>query len=409
MRDYNFGDLSNILKSDVAPIVLYGAGTIGLLAYHALTAIGIKVDCFCDSDDKKQGELCCWIKTISPEELEILNRDTRIFLCNNYFNLLVPRLERLGFKNIYSCVALLENTDFRQINLGMPSLTINRQIALHKSSYFKFDTTRETLDLKYVDIIITERCSLRCRDCSNLMQYYVKPKNCDLTLLFESVDKLMTCVDSLQEFRVIGGEPFMNQELSKIVNKLATYKNANCIIIYTNGTILPTGENLACLKNKKVVLEITNYGRLSRNFDRMLEVFKACGIKFITNNIEDILWDDCATIRYQEKSKEEVEKMFMDCCVNDVISLLHGRLYRCPISAHATNLNAIPFNENDIIDLAEDITIEELKKKIKFFYKDKCYISACYYCQGRTYDGRKIIPGIQAKEPLSLSEFYAPI
>ena len=31
-----------------------------------------------------------------------------------------------------------------------------------------------------MDVVITERCSLKCKDCANLMQYYEKPQNSDL-------------------------------------------------------------------------------------------------------------------------------------------------------------------------------------------------------------------------------------
>ena len=40
------------------------------------------------------------------------------------------------------------------------------------------------LSLKTLDVQITERCSLKCKDCSNLMQYYTKPQNAEMEDLF---------------------------------------------------------------------------------------------------------------------------------------------------------------------------------------------------------------------------------
>ena len=37
-------------------------------------------------------------------------------------------------------------------------------------------------------------------------------------------------------------------------------------MFYTNAKIVPKGENLECLKDKKVRLEITNYGKLNKKF-----------------------------------------------------------------------------------------------------------------------------------------------
>ena len=65
------------------------------------------------------------------------------------------------------------------------------------------------LNVKSIDVQITEKCSLKCKDCSNLMQYYQKPIDTEQGLLFKSIDKIMNCVDQLDEFRVLGGDPFM--------------------------------------------------------------------------------------------------------------------------------------------------------------------------------------------------------
>ena len=42
---------------------------------------------------------------------------------------------------------------------------------------------------------------MKCESCSNLMQYYLTPKNSDTD--FKSVDKLMKVVDTIYEFRVV--------------------------------------------------------------------------------------------------------------------------------------------------------------------------------------------------------------
>lgn len=406
MKDYNIQNLVKEIKSDSALVILYGAGTLGKLALYVLKALNIEVDYFCDSDGQKQGKFYDGVKIISPKELSELSPDAHIFLCNNYLTSIISQLEQLNFKNVYNCLELLGSTDFSKADLGIPPLNIKRQLAMHKSSCLKEDIASEVLYLKHIDIIVTERCSLRCRGCSNLMQYYTEPKNCDINLLFSSVDKLMECVGYLNEFRVIGGEPFMNNELYKIVNKLVTYENVGQVVIFTNATIPPQGDNLLCLKNDKVALEITNYGELSRNFDKIIKILKKNNISHITHDIGGTLWNDCASIKYQTRTEKEIIDMFMNCCVNDIISLLHGKLYRCPFSAHATNLKAIPFAGEDAIELADNTPIDILKRKIISFYKDKRFVSACYYCKGRAYDGDKVEPAVQAKHPLPLDNNF---
>lgn len=404
MKDYTIKNIARIIKSNSAPVGLFGAGDKGRFAQYALKNLGIQADYFCDSDEQKQGKIYSGLKTISPIELAKLGPDTHIFICNNYITSVSSALKKMNFKNIYNCTILFENTDFSTIDLGMDYLEVKRQIAFHKNACLKADNDAfNTLNLTSLDIVITESCSLKCRDCANLMQYYVKPKHCDLSLLFKSVHKFMECVDSLYEFRVLGGEAFMNKELHKVVNELVTYQNADNVVVYTNGTIVPSGENLSCLKNNKVTVDITNYGDASRKYDELIEALKANNIAYIKNPNSE--WTKSSDIQYHQRTVSEVTRMFMDCCANDNITLLHGKLYRCPFSAHARNLNAISLNDgDDVIDLSrEGLGVDELRTRTKHFYNDKQYISDCYYCNGRDYNCAKADFGVQAKSPLPLN------
>lgn len=38
---------------------------------------------------------------------------------------------------------------------------------------------RRKLYLPYLEVVVTTKCSLICRDCGNLMQYYSKPYDLD--------------------------------------------------------------------------------------------------------------------------------------------------------------------------------------------------------------------------------------
>ena len=55
-----------------------------------------------------------------------------------------------------------------------------------------------------IDFCITERCSMKCKECGNLMQYYEKPENATEDTMIKSMNILMSCVDELlrQEFLV---------------------------------------------------------------------------------------------------------------------------------------------------------------------------------------------------------------
>ena len=254
------------------------------------------------------------------------------------------------------------------------------------------------LYIKSLDIQVTEHCSLRCKDCSNLMQYYSKTKNSNIDILFRSIDRFMSCVDQLYEFRVIGGDPFMNKEMYKIVNFLSNYK-VETIAIYTNVKFIPKGENFECLKNPKVILDISDYVLLDkskRKADELVRLLDKNNIKY--NLAKMKTWTDSGRILpFQKRSEDELKNLFNFCCNSDIISLLHGNLYRCPFSANASNLKAVPIGDTDIVNLYDSsIDLKDLKMQIQKLVYEKEYLTACNYCNGRDFSTKKIDAAIQA-------------
>ena len=64
------------------------------------------------------------------------------------------------------------------------------------------------------------------------------------------------------------------KKLHEVINKLVTYDNVKKVVVYTNGRIVPKGENLECLRHKKVMLDITNYGIHSSAHEKVIELAK---------------------------------------------------------------------------------------------------------------------------------------
>ena len=402
MKNYKTSELKNKLTSNGHKIILFGAGDIGELVKYALNQLGLKVDYYVDNDKDKHGKKRYGVKVLSFQELMLLNKNSNIFISNNYYSSIGAELNKLGFTNFYDCVELLNNTDFKDHKFeSLHTLKIDRRIEYYKNMCLKDEySSSGELNIKNLDVQITERCSLKCSHCSNLMQFYEKPVNEDLDLLFSSLDRFMECVDKIYEFRVLGGDPFMNKDMYKVVNKLANYDKTEKVIVYTNGRIVPKGPNLECLKNEKVILDMTNYGSLSNNHQQIVKVCEENKISY--SESLTTVWQDCGEILpKQDRSELEKKRKFIDCCNSDQLSLLKGKLYRCPFSANAENLKAIPFNSDDQVDLNDQkISIPELKIKIKDLVYNKDYVSACDFCNGRDYTVKKIKAAEQTKKPL---------
>lgn len=87
-----------------------------------------------------------------------------------------------------------------------------------KQNYFAYFTSlyrrqREGVFLGGVEIDLTKRCTLRCKECANLMQYYKKPDRIPGETIRKSVICLLDSVDGIAMLKILGGEPLLEQEL----------------------------------------------------------------------------------------------------------------------------------------------------------------------------------------------------
>ena len=255
----------------------------------------------------------------------------------------------------------------------------------------------EKLFLKNVDLEITERCSLRCRDCSNLMQYYDRPKNFEPETLLRWIKDFSSYFDEIFEVRIIGGEPFMHPKMGTLLSELLKLENIRVFTFYTNGTIVPPPGLLEIMSTPRVGVSITDYGRLSRNIDKMTQVFDE------RNIIYDIhksgLWTKCSSIQQMNRSREDLVKTFENCCAKNLYTILDGKFFRCPFMANAMNLRAMPYITEDYVDIDSLGSKTEARKTLKSFMK-KTYWAGCDYCLGRLFDSEEIEPAIQAPAPL---------
>jgi hypothetical protein len=229
------------------------------------------------------------------------------------------------------------------------------------------------------------------------MQYYSKPVDEDFEQVTASLDIFMNTVDYVYEVRLIGGEPMLYKKIDLIIKQLLTYKNFEKINIYTNGTIVLKDEKMKVFQNEKIMFEISDYGKISRNVSKLEGTLSRMNIPFITHRVTT--WQDCAKMKSFDRTESVNKSIFGNCCENQGLTMLHGKLYLCPFSAHATNLKGIPYAPRDIIDIGNK-NREVLKEEISKLYFETEYLEACKSCNGRDHNVAKVDAAIQTKETL---------
>lgn len=372
-------------------IIIWGAGKIGKLTLNRIRELGLKVFAFCDSNIKLQGKSFAGLRIISPNELK--GHET-VVIASKYLEEIKKELIEMKISSVLPAHLFFNGItlDTSVCNNNMHALTkLKRQLI---NSNFMGE---EKITLNSIDVVITEKCSLKCKDCANLMQYFEQPEHESFEVVISALDKIMAAVDFIYEIRILGGEPYMNKQLHQYIDRIVEYKNYGDIIVYTNGTIVPTDDNLQCLKKENIFLSISNYGKVSNRIEEIEGILKYEGIMYDIKKIDS--WQNCGHIEYFNRNEQENKTVFNECCCNNLFAIRHGKLFGCPFSGNAYILKAIPDFSNDYIKVIDMVDIDIIRNCIKAL-KEKDYYQACKYCAGRPLEGAEIEPAIQIDKPI---------
>ena len=392
----------SVLKIDYSKkfsrgVIIFGTGNLGTLAMKSLEQKKIKIICFADNNRRNQNKKYKNYNVIAPEQLQNEIYNYPILICSLNFRYFKRQLDSLGVKDYHDTDFLFEKLNLDNSETEWTQERCKNQIDLYN---YAVSSARDKskLRLNSLDLVLTEKCSLKCKDCSNLMQYYAKPVDEDFDLLMKSLGRFMDSVDFIQEIRFIGGEPFMYKRIDEVINKVLEYSNFNKLVVFTNGTIVPKQEKVKTFQNQKIIFKISNYGEISKNVTKLENFLSLNKIRYISERVTR--WQDCARIEKFDRPISLTKEIFGNCCVNEALTMLHGKLYLCPYSAHAENLDAIPKTSSDSIDLNILDNNDVIKGNIRSLVFNKEYLGACNWCNGRDYNVSNVEAALQTEKPL---------
>lgn len=415
----SFMKFTNFAKDNNFSIYIFGADIVGKVTNFILQKEGLKVSGFLDNNKNKCFKKIGDVDVYHAPYLEKIDKNSIILIASTYISDIINQLESAGFYNWAPVSNIIEENmhyNFREVISG--DLQHNHAGGEFTKDFVAFaidnmvNSQKKYLDpnmlfIRSVDLILTEKCSLKCKDCANLMQYYENPINIESDELSQDLEDLCSIADEINEIRIIGGEPLMNKHFHEISLKAASYKNVNKVVIYTNGTICPPEEKIKALKNDKVFVFITTYGSLSRNENKLSLLLEKHGVQF--NNQPAYGWTECGGIKTWGRDAEYNKEIFKNCCAKHFTTMTDGKIFRCPFSANVERLMAIPNIPSDFVSVRgysdPNKRNPKLKKILRWFLRDKPLLGACDSCNGRTYGDPEITPGIQSKEPIEYQKF----
>ena len=379
-------------------LIVYGASVYGEIAFYTLQTLGIKPDFFCDRAIEK--DYYFDVKVIRPYELN-LHKDAMIIIASSdYFQEIRKQLIDAGCKNLYNMNYLL--------NVKIDTEVLSARAADFydkKEAYIAIanaEDSEECLNFPRIQFVVTSACTLKCKDCTALMQYYKTPQNSDLELYKAGFDRLLKCVNTIFDLRILGGEPFVNRDMYKIIEWYHDLDKIKMISVFTNGTIMPGENNIGQLKREKVRVHISDYGFNRDKILKLETVFDKNNVRYYVQPYD--FWQDSGNLLKRNYTKEKKRYLFERCRERECFSYFNGRLYHCPRAAHGINIGAMPDIKEEYVDLMNNsISDDEILRQLKF-QRNRNYIDACDYCDGVDSHKSKLEPAIQISHYKKFSE-----
>ncbi len=383
------------LQNTSLPIIICGIGVVGEEIFNICKENGIKIFCFTDNRGSVRDTKFLDLEVVfTPELKDHIHNALFIISCVSIKDAIVS-LEIQGYENFIYGKDFFKDHDLNQYSnkLNYTTFAIENCVICQEGYLNK-----DKLFMRSVDMLITERCSLKCKDCSNLMQYYENPKDIDTFEIYNDIVALCNTVDEIMDFRLIGGDVFMNKDWHLILEKASKESKIKRIVLYTNGTIVPNEKHIEALKNKKVLVIVTNYKKLSKKLNKLISLFEFHDIRYHILEVDE--WLDCSKIGLHSRNTNKRREIFRVCCAKNMTTFTNGKIFRCPYSANAHRLKAVPDFKSDYVDL-----YTQTKKDLGEYLNNKKCLITCDYCDGRPLSGIQVEPAIQIRDSIEYFKY----
>lgn len=378
-------------------VILWGASSLGQAIGKKLLACGVKIQNYWDIR-YKEVKICNGIEVVAPftkaeqdKSIIIICIGNRVILYN-----LIRELKKQGYGNYilgdYLYMGLVCPFDKSTgINARRCSCTMEcRQVYCHRISGILSEHIKDDnpIILPSITLIVNQRCSLQCKYCTSYMNEYPRNERIDFSVerICDDIDKFFDAVDLVGTITVMGGEPFMHKDLSKILSHLCTKKNFGLISVATSGTYPITEEQLKGLYDPRINVSFSNY--LESITENQKKVFHK-NVEFLKEN------NICHTVGLFSpewivpptlipKRDETYAREKRSNCPNWV-QIKNGKVHPCDLGMSIYSLG-VADNPCDYFDLTQELEPQEYKNKLKKFI-EKPFYECCKY---HYYEGQML-------------------
>lgn len=375
----------------ITPFSIYS-----ILLYHRLKRQGIKVKAFFDRNSQLQNNDYDGIPVLLP----IIQKNSKIIVCSERYEseIIKQLVDYAGNGEVISCKRI--DTQFSNQDVAKDVLLDQYKVIVPNAAFLADGILKlkklhrlanppsageadnmPLPNMSRIILILTEKCTLKCKYCGTLNQYFEKPKDIDLSVLEDEFDIFIRTIDFVDEMHIIGGEPLLYPHLAEIIRYIykhpLTNKKIGYVRIVTNGTLIPKDDVLAACKETETSILISNYAEYSRKIDELVSALEEWRVIYCVQGHNT--WALTSQLCKPDRDIETLAFQHTTQCITSCRALKSGKFYHCSFLANADDLHAIPYSERNYVDLfASDFSREKLA-----IYLSKQYPPVgCAFCNG---------------------------
>lgn len=236
-----------------------------------------------------------------------------------------------------------------------------------------------------LQVWVGQSCSLRCKNCSQLFPY-IKQRIYDIDDVINDLKIALEFIDP-KSIHIIGGEPFMNPNIGKLVEFVCMANSGKPNKIVSNGTIV-IKDDLAKLlgeNNENIFVTISNYPIVKEKQEKFYKKMQKYNVR-TEYVITDDHWFYMGNPDEKEiKDPKILKRNFLACWDRSCYTLAEGVLSICP---RMHNSPLIEQHKNEKYYFIEHLPIRKIYKNVigralvATCLTKKTYRESCKYCWG---------------------------
>ncbi|MBQ4531272.1 MAG: hypothetical protein IJA36_11820 [Lachnospiraceae bacterium] len=354
-------------------IYIYGAGIVGGRVYESVASLTKwEIVGFFDIDEtkKKYKGLPVYHRS---EMNEILQRNPNSII-------VVGLLDSLGKKT--------KNEIIKECEISLQSCVLYEEFIRHDFPIIMLHKYKKVF-MDTITMIVSERCTLRCKKCSIMLPYFKNIKEFPFIKLKSEADAFFRMVDFVGNYTLTGGEPLLNAELPQIVEYIGqNYRSKiGSFQIITNGMISLSEELILLAKKYDIIMQVSDYTKAVPNIKEQvlenLQKYKNNGIR--VDFLKDVQWVDFGFETVQHNMSEEQLMAFFDYCRTRCRGYVDGKIRYCINGYFAAKALGKEEDSNNFLDIANlKHSMEEKGILVEFDlgYNKDGYLHMCRQCNG---------------------------